>query len=77
MAKIEPFEKYCDEYDKWFENNSAIFETELEALRELIPFPEAEGIEIGVGSGKFAAPLGIKIGLDPSEKMANKARKKA
>lgn len=31
-------------------------------------------MEVGVGSGKFAAPLGIKIGVEPSERMAGKAR---
>ena len=29
---------------------------------------------MGVGAEKFAAPLGIKIGVEPSEKMALKAR---
>jgi ubiquinone/menaquinone biosynthesis C-methylase UbiE len=29
-----------------------------------------------VGTGKFALPLGIRIGVDPSEKMAEKARLK-
>jgi len=29
---------------------------------------------VGVGSGKFAVPLGIKIGVEPSERMAYKAR---
>ena len=27
-------------------------------------------MEVGVGSGKFAAPLGIKTGVEPSDKMA-------
>lgn len=74
MPKIEPFEKYSDEYDKWFDNHIDLYEAELEAIRQLIPPPGAEGMEVGVGSGKFAAPLGIKIGVDPSEKMASKAR---
>ena len=74
MPKIEPFEKHSDAYDEWFENRD-LYEAELEAIRQLIPSPGAEGVEVGVGSGKFAAPLGIKIGVDPSEKMAIKARK--
>lgn len=32
-------------------------------------------MEVGVGSGKFTAPLGIKTGVEPSPKMADKARK--
>lgn len=52
-----------------------MYDAELEAVRQLVPAPGAEGMEVGVGSGKFAAPLGIKIGVEPSEKMATKARK--
>ena len=76
MPKTEPFEKHSEAYDEWFEKNRDLYEAELEAIRELIPPPEAEGMEVGVGSGKFAAPLGIKIGVEPSEKMAIKARKR-
>jgi SAM-dependent methyltransferase len=28
------------------------------------------GIEIGVGTGRFAAPLGIKVGVEPAQAMA-------
>jgi len=75
MPKIEPFEKNSDAYDDWFEDNHDIYEAELEAVRQLIPPPGAEGVEVGVGTGKFAAPLGIEIGVEPSEKMAVKARR--
>ncbi len=74
MPKIEPFEKHSDAYDEWFKKNIDLYEAELEAIRQLIPPPGAKGVEVGVGSGKFAAPLGIKIGVEPSEKMAIKAR---
>jgi SAM-dependent methyltransferase len=74
MPKIEPFEKYSNEYDKWFDNHIDFYAAELEAIRQLIPPAAAEGMEVGVGSGKFAVPLGIKIGVEPSEKMASKAR---
>jgi ubiquinone/menaquinone biosynthesis C-methylase UbiE len=75
MPKTEPFEKHSDAYDEWFEKNRDLYEAELEAIRQLIPPPGAKGVEVGVGSGKFAAPLGIKIGVEPSEKMAIKAIK--
>ena len=32
------------------------------------------GMEVGIGSGKFAAPLGIRIGVEPAQAMADKAR---
>jgi ubiquinone/menaquinone biosynthesis C-methylase UbiE len=31
-------------------------------------------LEVGVGSGRFAAPLGIRLGIDPAEKMRELAR---
>ena len=75
MPKIGPFEKYSDRYDEWFETHSDIYHAELEAIRQLMPFPQGKGLEVGVGSGKFAIPLGIKIGVEPSENMAVKAEK--
>ena len=74
MPKIESFEKYSEEYDQWFNNHPDLYAAEIEAIRRLIPSTEAEGMEVGVGSGKFAVPLGIKVGVEPSEKMASIAR---
>jgi len=74
MPKIEPFEMFTNDYDDWFIKNKKIYELEIEAVKQLIP-ANSYGLEIGVGSGKFAAPLGIKIGVEPSKAMAKKARK--
>ena len=49
-----------------------VFQSELEAIRQVWPSVD-QSIEIGVGSGIFADPLGIKKGIDPSEVMRNKA----
>ncbi len=75
MPKIKPFEKYSDRYDEWFEKNNDIYHAELETIRQLMPPLPGNGLEVGVGSGKFAVPLGIKIGVEPSEKMAIKAER--
>ncbi|MCI4397492.1 MAG: class I SAM-dependent methyltransferase [Acidobacteria bacterium] len=75
MPKTGPFEEHSDRYDEWFERNRDVYHAELEAIRQLIPSPNAKGLEVGVGSGKFAVPLGIKIGVEPSERMAAKAEK--
>ena len=74
MAKIAPFEDFSEEYDDWFVKHNEKYEAELQALRYFIP-TNGKGLEVGVGSGKFAAPLGIKTGVEPSHKMADKARK--
>jgi len=75
MAKFEPFERYAEKYDEWFDKNKFTYESELQAIKELLPRNQ-NGIEIGVGSGRFAAPLGIKLGLDPSVKMGEIAQKR-
>ena len=75
MPKIDAFEKYSDAYDDWFEKNQDAYEAELKAVRQLLPTGDVQGMEIGVGSGKFAVPLGIKIGVEPSEQMAVKSGK--
>ncbi len=75
MPKTEPFDEYSDAYDEWFKKNVDLYKAELKAIRPLIPPHGSEGLEVGVGSGKFAVPLGIKTGVEPSEKMAAKARR--
>lgn len=68
MSKTEPFEKYTDQYENWFEKNRYVYKSEINAIREILP-DFKDGIEIGVGSGRFAEPLGIKFGIEPSYKM--------
>jgi ubiquinone/menaquinone biosynthesis C-methylase UbiE len=67
-----PFDIFTDEYENWFKENELIFQSELLALKQVIPVGK-KGIEIGIGSGIFAEQLNIKFGIDPSEKMLNYA----
>ncbi|PRD65851.1 class I SAM-dependent methyltransferase [Malikia granosa] len=73
MAKIEPYEAHSDRYDAWFERHQAAYIAELLALRPSVPL-SGRGLEIGVGSGRFAAPLGVQVGIDPSRAMLDCAR---
>jgi len=75
LAKIEPFERYYLRYDDWFKENRFAYLSEVDALRRFIPKGE-EGVEIGIGSGRFALALGIRFGLDPSLRMLSLARKR-
>ncbi len=68
-----PFENYALEYDKWFDEHPFAFQLELEAVKLFVP-ASYKGIEIGVGTGRFASELNISIGIDPSESMASIAR---
>jgi SAM-dependent methyltransferase len=73
MARIEPFDKHTDRYEAWFERHDAAYLSELLALRPFVPLC-GRGLEIGVGSGRFAAPLGVQVGIDPSTAMLDRAR---
>ncbi len=75
MTKYNPFEEYSARYEDWFEKNKFVFQSELQAIREQLPTGK-NGIEIGVGSGRFAVPLGIEIGVDPSKEMGKIACRK-
>jgi ubiquinone/menaquinone biosynthesis C-methylase UbiE len=75
MPRISPFEKYADQYEQWFVQNRRVYDAELRAVREMIP-AGGLGVEVGVGTGRFAGPLGIKIGIEPSKRMADIARKR-
>ena len=75
MAKIDPFESYAQKYDEWFDKNRFTYESEIHAVKELLP-ESKNGIEVGVGSGRFATPFAIKLGVDPSKEMGKIANKK-
>jgi SAM-dependent methyltransferase len=68
MPRTQPFDEYHVDYEDWFEHHAKVYLSELEALRSLIPRGKS-GVEIGVGSGRFALPLGIVVGIDPSREM--------
>jgi SAM-dependent methyltransferase len=72
VVRVESFEKNVDRYEAWFDRNRAAYESELEALRVLLP-KSGEGLEVGVGTGRFAAPLGVSVGVDPSSAMSRVA----
>jgi SAM-dependent methyltransferase len=75
MPKTAPFERYTERYEDWFETHDAAYRSEVAALERLVPEPGL-GVEIGVGSGRFAAPLGMRVGLDPATEMLVRARER-
>lgn len=75
MSSNSPFEQNVEHYDAWFEQHPLVYQSEIEAIRMLLPTP-GKGLEIGVGSGLFAAPLGIRTGVEPSTAMAERAQKR-
>jgi len=69
------FDKFYKKYDIWYEKNKFAYLSELEAIKKVLP-KRGKGLEVGVGTGRFAAPLGIKFGIDPSRKMLEIAKKR-
>jgi ubiquinone/menaquinone biosynthesis C-methylase UbiE len=77
MPKIEPFELYTEDYEKWFERNNYLYRSEINLLKHLLEKNNADtskGVEIGVGSGRFAVPLKVPFGIDPSLAMLKIAK---
>ena len=74
MSKTSPFEKYAHKYEEWFTKNYWAYKAELKAVQTL--FPKGKGVEIGVGTGRFAGPLGIRFGIEPSDRMREIARQR-
>jgi len=62
------FDRYYKRYDDWHDKNRFAYLSELEALKKVLP-KAGRGLEIGVGTGRFAAPLDIAMGIDPSNNM--------
>ncbi|NOR47556.1 MAG: methyltransferase domain-containing protein [Methanosarcinaceae archaeon] len=72
---MEIFEKYAKEYDEWFDANRFAYESEIQALKKFVP-ENSKGLEVGVGTGRFAVPLGIRIGVEPAKAMTDIAQKR-
>ena len=68
MIETAPFETHVERYETWFDRHKYAFESELLALTEHIP-DASHGIQVGLGTGKYALPLNIKEGVEPSSVM--------
>jgi len=68
IPRRTPFNTYHGRYEAWFTRYQAAYHSELLAVRALLPW-QGLGLEIGVGTGRFAAPLGVRVGVEPSKAM--------
>ena len=68
MVKSKAFDNFALEYDRWFEKHEIEYQQELKAIREFLP-KIGRGVEIGAGTGRFSQPLGVSLGIEPSEAM--------
>lgn len=70
------FEREAQAYDDWYILHRKVYRAECGRIREALPPPDARTVEVGVGSGRFAAPLGIPIGIEPSAALGRMARER-
>ncbi|MDA9089438.1 class I SAM-dependent methyltransferase [Maribacter arcticus] len=78
MSHTKIFDQNVEAYEQWYEDYPQVFESELLALKEQFQkLPEnLHGIEVGLGTGRFSVPLGIKEGIEPAKEMAALAVKR-
>ncbi len=69
------FDKNYKRYDEWYDRNRFVYLSELNVLKKALP-KKGKGLEIGVGTGRFASKLGIPYGIDPSSNMLKIAWKR-
>jgi SAM-dependent methyltransferase len=72
-ARVAPFVRHHQRYEDWFERHRVAYLSELLAVRALLPWG-GRGLEVGVGTGRFAGPLGVEFGIDPAAEMLTYAR---
>jgi ubiquinone/menaquinone biosynthesis C-methylase UbiE len=73
IRSSQVFDEHAEAYDRWFDVHADIYQAEINAVRHFMP-PTGRGLEVGVGTGRFAAPFGITLGVEPSLHMARIAQ---
>ena len=69
------FDEHAGDYDRWFDEHEDVYQAQLRMLRGAIP-GHGCGLEVGVGSGRFAVRLGILHGIDPSRELLRMAKQR-
>jgi ubiquinone/menaquinone biosynthesis C-methylase UbiE len=67
------FDESAVDYDRWFDDHGEVYAEQVRVLQDAVPQIGC-GLELGVGSGRFAVPLGIRYGIDPSLKLIEIAK---
>ncbi|BAB59335.1 hypothetical protein [Thermoplasma volcanium GSS1] len=61
------FDENAARYDRWYDEHPREYQEQIKLIKDAIR--KGNDVEIGVGTGRFAQKLGIKVGVDPSEGM--------
>lgn len=75
---VAAYDERAEDYDAWYDENEALYRAELNLIEGLLTPLQVlgSGLEIGAGTGRFTAPLGIETGLEPSPQMGHLARQR-
>ncbi|MFA5415895.1 MAG: class I SAM-dependent methyltransferase [Methanoregula sp.] len=73
IGKLHAFRHFAADYDCRFDDHPDVYHAQLRLLGRAVP-SQGLGLEVGVGSGRFATPLGIRCGIDPSFPLAEMAK---
>lgn len=73
IEKRRVFEEFAADYDRWFDDHADVYRAQVRLLKGAVPL-QGHMLEIGVGSGRFAVPLGMCCGIDPSRSLARIAK---
>jgi ubiquinone/menaquinone biosynthesis C-methylase UbiE len=77
MTTTQLFDEHVAEYEAWFERYQEVFQSEIEAVREMLPEGDKLlGIEVGLGTGRYSQALNIRQGIEPAARMRNLAIKR-
>ncbi|MGQ9719401.1 MAG: class I SAM-dependent methyltransferase [Nitrososphaerales archaeon] len=71
-AICKVFEDHAKEYDSWYLDHPAIYESEVRVVKEFSL--RGLGLEVGVGTGVFASRIGVDVGIDPTLAMLHIAK---
>lgn len=71
LSAKEYFEENYRDYDAWYRAHPKEYSDQVDFLRNIIP--AGRGVEIGVGTGRFASMLGIEYGVDRVRSMVDEA----
>lgn len=68
MSTAGLFERLAARYDAWYEGaaGTVVFPPEVACLRPLLGGLARPWLDVGTGSGRFAAALGVEVGVDPA-----------
>ena len=73
MEGFRIFDLKARDYDRWYDKHRVTYLNELKLVKS---FGCAKALEIGVGTGRFAADTGVVVGVDPSLNMLRMASRR-